>query len=240
MGSCVSSKQYQANGTKSLEVDPPSSSPVNSNDAAVVGGVCSSTPRINCLAMDALPDKVRASLDMLPADSFKNKYAPVNVIGTIAKSPEVAASFLDHWVSSKKLMSLTNREQELIILRMAVHYRSEYVWKHHVVIGSEFGITKSECETLQQIPRSTTTTTPDTFSGRENALIALTDDMVISRTISNSTWQRCSAFFEESELVDIILVISHYVFFSLVNNSLCVQVEPALNDVPSLKKSSAG
>jgi 4-carboxymuconolactone decarboxylase len=241
MGSCISSKQYQANGTKSLEVDLPSSYYVNSNDAVVVGGVWSSTPRMNCLAIDALPDKVRASLDRLPADSFKNKYAPVNVIGTIAKSPEVAASFLDHWVSSKKLMSLTNREQELIILRMAVHYRSEYVWKHHVVIGSEFGITKIECDILQQKPRSTTTTTtPDTFTDRENALIELTDDMVITRTISNSTWQRCSPFFEESELIDIILVISHYVFFSLVNNSLCVDVEPALNDVPGLKINSAG
>jgi 4-carboxymuconolactone decarboxylase len=131
-------------------------------------------------------------------------------------------------------MSPTNREQELVILRMAVHYRSEYVWKHHVVIGSEFGITKTECEALQKVPYYRSTITPDTLSGRENALIALTDDLVTARTVTNSTWESCNAFFEDSEIIDIILIVSHYVFFSLVNNAMCVEVEPALNDIPGL------
>jgi 4-carboxymuconolactone decarboxylase len=232
MGSNISFCQDPASKKKTLGVDALSSH-VTSNDV-VVGGACSSVPRMTPLAMNALPDKVRLSLDRLPADSFKNIYAPVNVIGTIAKSSEVASSFLDHWVSSKKLISLTNREQELIILRMAIHYRSEYVWKHHVVIGSEFGITKAECESLQQIPYCRSTFTPNTFSDRESALIALTDDLVVTRTIANSTWERCKAFFEESEIVDVILIVSHYVFFSLVNNAVCVEVEPTLNDIPGL------
>ena len=214
--------------TQSLEGD------YSENHAAVVVGVCSSIPRMTPLAMDALPEQVLLSLDRLPADSFKNKYAPVNVVGTIAKSSEAAASFLDHWVSSKKMMSPTNREQELVILRMAVHYRSEYVWKHHVLIGSEFGITKTECEALQKVPYYRSTITPDTLSGRENALIALTDDLVTARTVTNSTWESCNAFFEDSEIIDIILIVSHYVFFSLVNNAMCVEVEPALNDIPGL------
>ncbi len=242
MGACISSKPEQATATKSLNND------YFSNDDAAVGGVCSSIPRMTPVAVNALPDEVRSSFDALPADSFKNIYAPVNVIGTISNSPDVAASLLDHYVRFRKLMSLTHREKELVILRVAVHYRSEYVWKHHVVVGSEFGITKIECEALQQIPycRSTNTTTTttttttaattitDTFSDRERALIALADDLVITRTITNSTWQGCNEFFEESEIIDIILLLSHYVFFSLVNNSLCVEVEPALHNIPGL------
>ena len=189
-----------------------------------------SVPRItSSLVMDALPVDVRSSLERLPADSFKNKYAPLNVIGTIAKS-EVAASFLDHWVSSKKLASLTNREQELIILRQAVHYRSNYVWKHHVIIGSEFGISGAEIEALQQIPFKS----PESFSDRDTGLIAFTDDFTMKRTVSNETWQQYSSFFKEGEIIEIILVVSHYVFFSLTNNSLCVEIEPALDDLPGL------
>jgi len=179
--------------------------------------------------MDALPVDVRSSLEKLPADSFKNKYAPLNVIGTIAKS-EVAASFLDHWVSFKKLASLTNREQELIILRQAVHYRSNYVWKHHVIIGSEFEISGAEIEALQQIPFKS----PESFSDRDTGLIVFTDDFTMKRTVSNETWQQYSSFFKEGEIIEIILVVSHYVFFFLTNNSLCVEIEPVLDDLPGL------
>mmetsp|Transcript_19121 Transcript_19121/g.27190 ORF Transcript_19121/g.27190 Transcript_19121/m.27190 type:complete len:224 (+) Transcript_19121:175-846(+) len=221
MGSCVS-KQAPPDGS---EKSFPDQSRTNSN----IGGVHSSVPRISSLVMDALPVDVRSSLERLPADSFKNKYAPLNVIGTIAKS-EVAASFLDHWVSSKKLASLTNREQELIILRQAVHYRSNYVWKHHVIIGSEFGITGTEIEALQQIPFKS----PESFSDRDTGLIAFTDDFTMKRTVSNETWQQYSSFFKEGEIIEIILVVSHYVFFSLTNNSLCVEIEPALDDLPGL------
>ena len=221
MGSCVS-KQAPPDGS---EKSFPDQSRTNSN----IGGVYSSVPRISSLVMDALPVDVRSSLERLPADSFKNKYATLNVIGTIAKS-EVAASFLDHWVSSKKLASLTNREQELIILRQAVHYRSNYVWKHHVIIGSEFGITGTEIEALQQIPFKS----PESFSDRDTGLIAFTDDFTMKRTVSNETWQQYSSFFKEGEIIEIILVVSHYVFFSLTNNSLCVEIEPALDDLPGL------
>lgn len=120
---------------------------------------------------------------------------------------------------------------------MAVHYRSEYVWKHHVVIGSEFGITTTECESIQRVPFITPA--PSCFSDRDAALIELTDDLATKRTITNEIWQQYSKLFEESEIIDVILVVSQYVFFSLVNNSLCVEVESALNDIAGLSASAA-
>ncbi len=93
------------------------------------------------------------------------------------------------------------------------------MWKHHVVISSEFGITQVECESLQRVSYW--------------RISALTDDLIVTQTIMGSTWERCNAFFEESEIIDIILIVSHYFFFSLVNNA-CVGVEPTLNEIPSL------
>jgi len=60
------------------------------------------------------------------------------------QNQETLGPFLDYWVTSKSKMGLTVREQELVILRMAVLYRSEYVWKHHVKVGREFGINDTE------------------------------------------------------------------------------------------------
>jgi 4-carboxymuconolactone decarboxylase len=235
MGCYVSKVSYRTNNkdelAKQIDQSPPNQD--NSEEERfLIGGTRLSTPRITSLPMDALPTDVKRSLDRLPADSFKNKYAPSNVLGTIAKSDKVAASFLDHWVSSKKLMDLSNREQELIILRMAVHYRSDYVWKHHVIIGKEFGITDAQLKALQQIPFIVRQ--EEGFSSRDLGLIAFTDDFNIIRTVSNETWQNYNRYFKESEIIDAILVASHYVFFALINNSLCVDIEPALDEIPRL------
>jgi hypothetical protein len=51
-----------------------------------IGGAHLCSPSITSLAMDTLPSDVKHSLERLPDKSFKNKYAPCNVLGTIAKS----------------------------------------------------------------------------------------------------------------------------------------------------------
>jgi alkylhydroperoxidase family enzyme len=38
-------------------------------------------------------------------------------------------------------MALNIREQELVILRMAFLYKSDYVWRHHVLVGRGYDIT---------------------------------------------------------------------------------------------------
>jgi 4-carboxymuconolactone decarboxylase len=200
----------------------------------VVGGVRAAIPRLAPIPFANLPPQVKAALDILPADSFKNKYAPLNVFGTIAQSDQIAPSFLSHWAVTKSLSSLSNREQEIIILRMGFHYRSDYVWKHHCIIAAEFGVTEKELIELQQLPCSLSST----FSDREYHLIAITDEFNKIKTISSELWNESSKYIKEQEYIDIILIVAHYVFFSLVNNSFCVDLEQSFDSLPGLSSDS--
>ena len=167
-------------------------------------------------------------LRRLPGDSLKGKYAPVNVIGTLMYNPDTLETFLDYWITSKLKMGLTVREQELVILRMAVHHRCNYVWKHHVPVAVEFGVTDDLLDAVKEFPL------PSVFNTREEALLQLTDELMTERDIRDEVFETYHSQLRDSELIDLISLVSQYVFFSLANNALRVEIEPALGEISGI------
>ncbi len=185
-------------------------------------------PRVTPKNFETMSDECHSALKKIPGDGLKGKYAPVNVLGTLMYGPNLMPDFLLYWVNSKLNMSLTVREQELIILRMALHYNCEYVWKHHVPVAQEFKVTEEELSAVKKLPL------PKIFSAREEALIVLTDEMVMNKNIDDKHWNQYKSFLSETDLIDLIHLISQYVLFSLTNNVMRVRLEPALNEIMSL------
>ena len=185
-------------------------------------------PRVSPKNFQTMSDECHSVLKRIPGDGLKGKYAPVNVLGTLMYGPNLMPDFLLYWVNSKLNMSLSVREQELIILRMALHYNCEYVWKHHVPVAQEFKVTHEELLAVKDLPL------PKIFSPREEALLVLTDEMVIHKNIDDKNWNQYKSVLSETDLIDLIHLISQYVLFSLTNNVMRVQVEPALNEIMSL------
>jgi 4-carboxymuconolactone decarboxylase len=168
-------------------------------------------------------------LKRLPGDGLKGKYAPHNVLGILMYSPDTLGKFLDYWVTSKQKMGFTIREQELVILRMALHYDCNYVWKHHVPVALEFGITQAELDAVRILPL------PGSFNVRETGILELTDEMVIKRNVSDTAWNKYKKELTDSEILDLISLVSQYVLFGLTNNVLGVEVEKNLDEIESLR-----
>lgn len=184
--------------------------------------------RIQPLPMSEMQDDWIKTLERIPGKGLKGTYFPTSVIGTLMYNPKTMGPFLDYWVTSKLEMGFSVREQELVILRMGVHYNCNYVWKHHVPVAREFGATDDELEALKK------EILPDIFSKRETALLMLTDEMVNHRTIREDAWKKWSGELKPSEWVDLVSLVSQYVFFALFNNSLQLEIEPSMADIPDL------
>src|SRR5512143_2264376 len=105
--------------------------------------------RIAPLSTDDLRPGWVEILQRIPGKGLKGEGFPRNVLGVLMQNQETLGRFLDYWVTSKSKMGLTGREQELVILWMAVLYRSEYVWKHHVKVGRELGIDDAELDAVR-------------------------------------------------------------------------------------------
>ncbi len=184
--------------------------------------------RINPLPMSEMRPEWIKTLEKIPGAGLKGLYSPVNVLGTLMYNPRTLGPFLEYWVNSKLEMGFSVREQELIILRMGVHYNCDYVWKHHVPVAQEFGVNDEEIAAVKANPL------PDVFSTRETALLQLTDELVVKRTISKHGWKKWSLCLSYSELVDLVSIVSQYVLFALTNNAMNVQIEKPLNHIPGI------
>ena len=180
-------------------------------------------PRIEPKSMKEMHPSWLSTLGRIPGAGLKGRQAPSNVLGTLMHNPAILGDFLEYWVNSKLNLGLSVREQELIILRMAVHFKCKYVWSHHVPVAVEFGITEHELEAVRQIPLSAG------FQSREEALLVLTDEMVQTRTLSDETWSRYRPFLNDAEMIGLIHIVSQYALFTLTNNVMRVQLEAGMH-----------
>jgi 4-carboxymuconolactone decarboxylase len=185
--------------------------------------------RIAPLSTDGLRPEWLDILGRLPGTGLKGEGFPRNVLGILMQNQETLGPFLDYWVTSKSKMGLTVREQELVILRMAVLYRSEYVWKHHVKVGREFGIDDTELDAIRQGAYSAFAVE------RERAFLELTDAFVNDRSLPPELWNRTRGVLSPRDFVDLISLVSQYVLFALTNVCMQVQLEPAVAGLPGIE-----
>ena len=236
MGLCTSSSSSHEAALRRHHLPPPTTA----------------QPRIQYLPLAAAPDAFQALLQQLPANAFKNKDAPIHVFGALANNSKQTSPFLQSWVDTKLHSKLSNREQELIILRMAFWLCSQYVWKHHVIIGKEFGIKEKEIGLLKQVNVGLNPVQPISssgqitpaiirsadhwrnFSARECAMLTLVDEMMEYKGVHDETWKEFGTQLLEEEVVDVILIVSQYVVFGFVNNVFAVEVEESVKGIEGL------
>jgi alkylhydroperoxidase family enzyme len=185
--------------------------------------------RIAPLSTDDLRPEWVEILGRLPGKGLQGEGFPRNVLGMLMQNQETLGPFLDYWVTSKSKMGLTVREQELVILRMAVLYRSEYVWKHHVKVGREFGIDDTELDAIRQGSYAA-------FAAeRERAFLELTDAFVNDRSLPPELWNRTKGVLGSRDFIDLISLVSQYVLWALTNVCMQVQLEPGMADLPGIE-----
>jgi alkylhydroperoxidase family enzyme len=185
--------------------------------------------RIAPLPTDDLRPEWVEILGRIPGKGLEGEGFPRNVLGILMQNQETLGPFLDYWVTSKSKMGLTIREQELVILRMAVLYRSEYVRKHHLKVGREFGINDTELDAIRQ--GSYTAFAAE----RERAFLELTDAFVNDRSLPPELWNRTRGVLGSRDFVDLISLVSQYVLWALTNVCMQVQLEPGVADLPGIE-----
>jgi 4-carboxymuconolactone decarboxylase len=186
------------------------------------------TQRIASRPMTEMRQNWLQILGRIPGTGLKGEGFPSNALGVLMHNPEVFGPFLNYWVTSKLKMHISVREQELVILRMGCLFRSDYVFKHHVPLAREFGVSEAELQAVRD-------GCYDGFVPREAALLTLTEEFMDTRTLSTATWTKYNTTLGATEVVDLIGLVSQYVLFGLVNNVAQVQVEAPIAPTPGIE-----
>jgi alkylhydroperoxidase family enzyme len=154
---------------------------------------------------------------------------PMHIFTTLAHQPDLFRRWLGF---GGALLDghLPGRLRELVILRTATRFNGRYEWAHHLDLGAAQGITPAELEALGG---SLTAVEWDPF---ERAALAAVDETADDGAVSDATWSALADRLDSGDLIELLMLIGHYLMLSTVLRSLRVPLEPSAqaraDDVP--------
>ena len=137
-------------------------------------------------------------------------------------SPAVAESWFEHVGATRWKTELDGATRELVIIRIGLLNRVEYVVKAHVPgYALEEGLTLAQCDALAAWEAS------PLFTGLQRAALAYTDAMTLAVQVPPPVFDELRRWFSERQIVELTVLIGTYNMHTRVLQALEVDAEPA-------------
>ena len=140
----------------------------------------------------------------------------------LAKNPALAERMMStggHFLGKRS--SLSMRDRELVIDRTCARCGNEYEWGVHVAAFAK-GAGLSDAEVRHTVSHPPD---PDAWSAKDAALIAAVDQLHDTSTIDDALWSTLAAHYDESQLVELLMLTGWYTAISFVCNAARVPLE---------------
>jgi len=177
-------------------------------------------PRIPPIRSDAIDDDARDFLEFVDGPGGRASGSKLNIIRTLAHNPELGRRYFRFGVYVLRFSTLDPRIRELVTLRTAVLYESDYEWTKHVVTARNVGMSEAEIEAVKTGPQW-----PD-WSPIERALLTATDQMIEDNRIEDDVWAVIAAELDHKQQLDFVFTVSSYAMLAMSIAALNVQLEP--------------
>jgi alkylhydroperoxidase family enzyme len=145
---------------------------------------------------------------------------PANIFTTLGQHPRLFRAWLRYSAQLMPFGTLPRGDTELVILRVAWRCRSAYEWHQHVPIALRVGLTPDEVAGVAQAPAHS-------FTERRRTLLAVSDELVTQRALSDETWSAVQAALGNREAIELCLLIGNYQGLASTIGGLGIQIEPA-------------
>jgi alkylhydroperoxidase family enzyme len=185
--------------------------------------------RIRPLPPGEWPDEMRAALAALIPDHARYPPPPrrgrpkgLNVLGTLAHHPSLTRAY--HVFNGHVLFSttLSERQRELVILRVATLRRSEYEWRQHALLAADVGITAEELVAVAEGPAASV------WERHERALLEAVDHLVHRADVSDETWELLAAWLTTEQLMDLVFTVGAYDLLAMVFGAFRLELDDDL------------
>lgn len=145
----------------------------------------------------------------------------LNLYKLLLHSPPLAATWFEHVNAVRWQTQLDGRLREIVIVRIALLNRVEYVVRQHVpALTTPEGLTVAECDALADWQACAS------FPPRERAALAYTDAITRGEDVSNSAFAELRRHFGERETVELTVLIGTYNMHTRVFKALEIELEP--------------
>jgi alkylhydroperoxidase family enzyme len=144
---------------------------------------------------------------------------PPNIFTTLGQHPRLFRAWLRYSAHLMPFGELPRRDTELVILRVAWQCCSAYEWRHHVPIALSVGLKPDEVAGVADGFAA------GGFTERQRTLLAVSDELLARRTLSDVTWSAVQANLRDREAIELCMLIGHYQGLASAIGGLGIQVE---------------
>jgi len=145
---------------------------------------------------------------------------PPNIFTTLGQHPRLFRAWLRYSAALMPFGTLPRRDTELVILRVAWRCHCAYEWQQHVPIALRVGLTPDEVAGVAESPAGA-------FSARQRTLLAVSDELLAQRTLSDTTWRAVGTTLGDREAIELCLLIGNYQGLASAIGGLGIQIERA-------------
>ena len=187
-------------------------------------------PRIPPLPADQWPDSMREALAALVPPEPRHPLPTrrddrpkgLNVLGTLARYPALTRAYHTFNGHVQFATTLSPRQRELLVLRVAVRRRCAYEWAQHAILAGDVGLSSEEIERVAEGPDA------PGWSTLERMMLAAVDELVADATVSDTTWAALAAELDEQQLMDLVFTVGAYEVLAMALRSFGVALDADL------------
>ncbi len=173
-------------------------------------------PRLVPLPRDRWDDVLTRVLE----SSSGGTEEPMHIFTTLARAP---GDLFRRWLGfGGALLSgtLPPRLREIVILRTASRFDGRYEWAQHIELAERAGVSRPEITALGGDLAEVA------WTGLERAALAAVDDTAEVGAVTDGTWSVLREELDDSEIIELLMLIAHYLMLTTVLRSLRVELEP--------------
>ena len=173
------------------------------------------TPRIHPIHEDDWSD---AKKEALGQQRIRGNVA--NIFRTLANHEKLAKRwmvFANHILFKS---TLSDRDREILILRIGWLCQSEYEWGQHVIIAKNAGLSDEDIAAVKE------GATASSWSEHESLLIKAADELRKDAFVTDETWNGLAKSYSDQQMMDLVFTCGQYNLVSMALNSFGVQLDP--------------
>jgi alkylhydroperoxidase family enzyme len=142
--------------------------------------------------------------------------------GMFANHPALAEAYFTFNAHLLWRTSLTPRDRELVILRVAALRTARYLFAQHVHMARESEISDEEIERAIVGPSAAG------WLPFDRALLAAADELVADAEIADDTWTALREELDAQQLMDLVFTIGAYELLSFAEKSFALELDDDL------------
>ena len=120
--------------------------------------------------------------------------------------------------------TLSARHREILVLRAAWLAGSQPLWATHAARARDDGMTSAKIRRIAQGPDASG------WDALERTLLQLADQLYLSSSVTDATWNALAARYDEHHLMDAVETFNQFTVLSMIYNSFGVQPDAETTD----------